>query len=735
MKKLLVYILILHTFVLFAQKNNTKKDDLKVGLVLSGGGAKGFAHIGALKVLEEAGVRIDYIGGTSAGAIIGGLYAAGYNATELDSIVRSYNFDKLVKDDITRNQLSLFQKENSEKYALSLPIKKNKITLPLALSKGQKLLNELSILTKHVHNINDFSKLPIPFYCIATDIENGEKVVLNKGFLPLAIKASGAFPTLFSPVEIDNRILVDGGVVDNYPIKLMKEKPVDIIIGIDVQDELSTRKDLNSAPKIVMQIISFQMYQSSKENKKMTDIYIHPNIAKFNVVSFDKIDEIIKSGEKETKKQFLTLKEIAKQQKKTKSISLKKLDTHKKMQINSISISGIKNYTRSYMLSKLKLKNIDSISYKKFNKNIMSLAAAQNCKAINYKLIPTSNGKTNIEFNLKESDLYKKIQLSAHFDDLYKTNILLNYTENHAFINNDLLSLDLIIGDNLRYNIDYIVDNGKHWMIGMKSYLNQFKRNFTIENQNQSLNTNQTFKIINVTNQIYLLTKNKEKYAFEIGAEHNFWAANYEVIENNQNVKHFLEKSHYFSPFSEIIIDTYDKKNFTKSGWLFKPKISFYLSSSDYNNNFEPFVQVKGKFGYAKTFGKFTTHFTTDYGISFGKPTASFNFYLGGSNQNFTQNFYSFLGYDIADLSAENFIKPSLKLSYEVFKKHHISATANYLSIKDNFFNDNIYFEDIKSGYSFGYGTETIIGPIELKYAYSPDNKKGFWHLNIGYWF
>src|SRR5690606_21117016 len=194
----------------------------KVGLVLSGGGAKGLAHIGVLKMIDSAGVRVDYIGGTSMGAIVGALYASGYTGKELDSIFRSMDFTALIQDDVPRGAKSFQEKENSERYALTLPFTDFRVSFPQAISGGQNIFNELVRLLYHVKDVDDFNKLPIPFLCVATNMETGEGVILDKGYLPEAILASGTFPSLFEPAEIDGKILIDGGVVNNYPIEQVR---------------------------------------------------------------------------------------------------------------------------------------------------------------------------------------------------------------------------------------------------------------------------------------------------------------------------------------------------------------------------------------------------------------------------------------------------------------------------------------------------------------------------------
>ncbi|MGB5317061.1 MAG: patatin-like phospholipase family protein, partial [Robiginitalea sp.] len=234
------------------------QQDIKVGLVLSGGGAKGMAHIGVLKVIEEAGVRIDYIGGTSMGAIVGALYSSGYSATQLDSLFKSNDFSVLIQDELPRTAKPFYEKEAAERYALTLPFQKFKVSIPAALSGGQNIYNELVQALYHVKDISDFNELPIPFFCIATDVETGEEVLLNKGYLPEAIMASGTFPSLFMPAEVDGKILIDGGVLNNYPIDRVRALGADIIIGVDVQHGLRVREELNSATEVLLQINNYR---------------------------------------------------------------------------------------------------------------------------------------------------------------------------------------------------------------------------------------------------------------------------------------------------------------------------------------------------------------------------------------------------------------------------------------------------------------------------------------------
>ncbi|MGI9549603.1 MAG: patatin-like phospholipase family protein, partial [Aurantibacter sp.] len=288
-----------------------EKEDIKVGVVLSGGGAKGLAHIGALKVIEETGVKVDYIGGTSMGAIVGGLYASGYTANQLDSLFRNTDLANLIQDNIPRSAKSFYEKSASEKYALTLPFDNLKLSIPQAYSGGQNIYNELVRVLYHVKDVGDFSKLPIPFLCIATNVETGDEVLLDRGYLPEAVMASGTLPSLFEPAAMGDQILIDGGVVNNYPIEEVRNMGADVIIGVDVQHGLRDREELQSATDILLQINNYRTAVDMVEKSQSTDIYIKPDIADYSVVDFDSGQNIIEGGAEAAREKLDELKKLS----------------------------------------------------------------------------------------------------------------------------------------------------------------------------------------------------------------------------------------------------------------------------------------------------------------------------------------------------------------------------------------------------------------------------------------
>jgi NTE family protein len=462
---LFTFILLLLPFNSIAQDSIKKP---KIGLVLSGGGAKGLAHIGVLKVIDSLGIKVDYIGGTSMGAIVGGLYASGYTGKQLDSIFKTLNIDDLVQDNIPRKSKLLFNKRSDDIYALSLPFKNLKLETPNALSKGFYNYHFLSKLTYHVRNTRDFKKLPIPFFCMATDIETGEEIILNKGIFPQALVASSSVPSIFYPIEIEGRLLVDGGVTNNYPVEKLKELGAEFIIGVDVQENLKDRKELQGITTIFGQISNFYTLSQMKNKQKLTNIYIKPEIKGYSVLSFENGKKIIENGEFATRN-FLT--ELQKFENKTyKKPELKLVKDS--IFIGNIGFTELKNYTRAYVLGKLRFKPNTKISFEDFQNGIQNLSNTQNFSAVKYQF-----NEKDIFISLRENKINTLLKFALHYDELYKSGALINITQKKIISKNDMVSLDLIFGDNFRYDFNYLIDNGYYFSFGINSSLNTFNKN------------------------------------------------------------------------------------------------------------------------------------------------------------------------------------------------------------------------------------------------------------------
>ncbi|QRK85749.1 patatin-like phospholipase family protein [Pseudomonas granadensis] len=301
----LLFCLLLGFLPLFVHASEAPRP--KIGLVLSGGAARGLAHIGVLKALEEQGIKIDAIAGTSMGAVVGGLYASGYKVDELEKLALSIDWQAALSDAPPREDVPFRRKQDDRDFLVKQKLSfrdDGSLGLPLGVIQGQNLALLLESLLAHTSDTRDFDKLPIPFRAVATDIANGEKVVFRKGHLPQVIRASMSIPAVFAPVELDGRLLVDGGMTDNIPLDVARQMGVDVAIVVDIGTPLRNRKQLATVVDVLNQSITLMTRSNSEEQLaalKSTDVLIQPALAAYGVTDFGKTQEMIDAGYRATR--------------------------------------------------------------------------------------------------------------------------------------------------------------------------------------------------------------------------------------------------------------------------------------------------------------------------------------------------------------------------------------------------------------------------------------------------
>ncbi len=277
---------------------NTSTTRPKIGLALSGGGARGLAHVGVLQAFEELQVPVDYIAGTSMGSIIGGLYASGMTIEELQEAVQTIEWTKVLRYKIDRNQLSYRDKQMQQRYFnFEFGFSKEGFTVPSGVVSGQELLLLLKRLTKNLY-LDDFSKLPIPFKAVATDLEDpNEPYLLSKGDLALALRASMAVPFAFAPITIDGRLLVDGGIVNNIPVDVVKNMGADIVVAVDIATPILNQVDSGSSfVTIYKQSMDISLIQNALQALKKADIIIEPDLKGLTLTDFEKSEKMMDRG-------------------------------------------------------------------------------------------------------------------------------------------------------------------------------------------------------------------------------------------------------------------------------------------------------------------------------------------------------------------------------------------------------------------------------------------------------
>ncbi len=272
------------------------------GLVLSGGAARGLAHIGVLKALEEQGVRIDAVAGTSMGAVIGGLYASGYSVQELEKLALELDWQQVLSDDPPRRDIPFRRKQDDLDFLVKRQLSfrdDGSLGLPLGVIQGQNLALLLERLLVHASDTRDFDRLPIPFRAVATDIANDKKVIFRSGHLPQAIRASMSIPAVFAPVEVDGRLLVDGGMVDNIPMDVARDMGVDRLIVVDIGTPLQPREQLLTVVDVLNQSITMMTRRNSEAQLatlRQEDLLVQPMLAAFGSTDFERAEQLIDAG-------------------------------------------------------------------------------------------------------------------------------------------------------------------------------------------------------------------------------------------------------------------------------------------------------------------------------------------------------------------------------------------------------------------------------------------------------
>ena len=298
-KSIFCILLLAISITAYSQDSTSVRTRPKVGLVLSGGGAKGAAHIGVLKYIEEAGIPIDFIAGTSMGSIVGGMYALGYSSEEILSIISEVDWDRLISNKVDRQKISFERKKESRNQLLTIPFdigtdkheiqsKSFKNSLPTGIVSGDNLINLFNSLSVGYSDPVDFNDLPTPFLCVATNVINGKADVLNKGVFSKSLRASMAIPVLFDPVKIDSTLYADGGLLNNFPAEQCRAMGADYVIGVSMSPGLeSDPKKLSSFFSQVKQLKEIITDKEFENYHKKCDIFISPDLKGVGMLSFD----------------------------------------------------------------------------------------------------------------------------------------------------------------------------------------------------------------------------------------------------------------------------------------------------------------------------------------------------------------------------------------------------------------------------------------------------------------
>ena len=690
----------------------------KIGLSLSGGGAKGFAHIGVLKVLDSLGVKVDYISGTSMGAIVGGLYASGYTGKEIEKVVMETDFYTIIANEKNRKETTFFDK-SVDKYILNIPVKDGKFNvLPKAISTGQKNIYLLKELFKNVSAINDFSKLPIPFMCIATNLESGKIEIFEQGDLVSSIMASSAFPSLMDPVKINDSLYIDGAMTINYPSKPLKDKGIDIVIGVDLSQGLANRDNLQSAIDILNQVIDFGIQKETKNQYQYTDVNIHPDLTGMTATSYDAKRAILDSGYVEAKKYVETLSLLPKRKDELLRVPLNSIYSNV-YKIDSLILENSNIFGKNYVQGKMNLRVPSLQTYGGINQMIDRLYSTNNYRLINYDIVQ-KNDQNYLKLNVTEDDTRFFLKFGLHYDEVFKTGLLLNATAKRLLFRNSTVSLDVVVGDKPRYYLNYFIDNG--YIPGFGVYASGMSLDLRDIGSNVYENWN-WFR-----NEAFIQSVWRDKYAIGGGISHDYYEGKFTWESSYSDTHNFI------NPYVFIKTDTQDNTSFpTKGLFLYaEGKVLDLLNKEQEGRTFQ--LKISSQINFPLN-SWLTYRLGLFGGVTVGDEISSFYQYrIGGLFEQNVGNFVKFQGYEFGQLHSKNLLTASNTFQFNFSKNYYVDA---HLSI-GNLFNDIkvddiLHISESSAGITAGY--KSPFGQIKLNYSRSLNRNNNILSVILGHWF
>lgn len=428
-----------------------------VGLALSGGAARGFAHVGVLEVLEDAGVPVDAVSGTSMGAVIGGLYASGLSVEAIRAVAADVDWERLFDDAPERRNLPVERKVEEGRTVVSLPVRGWLPRLPTGIIEGQRITLLLTGLTWHVHPVRDFRDLPIPFVAVATDAGTGDAVVLAEGFLPEAMRASLAIPTVFAPVEIDGRFLVDGGIARNLPAPDVAALGADIVICSDVTKPLQPADSLRSLVDILTQTIAYRTVERRDEDVERCDVLIAPDIRGIESGDFARAREIIERGREAAEAALDTLEALGLLDARLRGAAFESGVRRETVPVRELRISGLERTRESTVRNSLELEVPDTIPRSEIDEAVARLYDTGLFERVSYRLdLPERAGTDPADPDGRILDVIVRdesrdyLGLGYRYEGEYKASILATAAVRNALLLGSTLLADLRIGEQTR---------------------------------------------------------------------------------------------------------------------------------------------------------------------------------------------------------------------------------------------------------------------------------------------
>jgi len=721
----------------------------KIGLVLSGGGAKGISHIGILQAIDSAGLKIDYLTGTSMGSVIGGLYAIGYSGKQIENISDHLDWDAILSNKPDYTDVSIDEKDEYGKYSLELGIKDFKPQIGTGLIESEELWLTLNELFMPVYDIKDFSKFNIPFKCIATDLTNGQAVVLSKGEIVTAVRSSMAIPSVFTAIDYDSTKLVDGGIIRNFPVTDIKEMGADIVIGVNLFTGLPDISKLNNILDVFYQITQYRDAEDLVIEKKLCNLIIEPPVSKYSAGSFEASDSIMLIGKEMGKLYYPYFKHLADSLNELYPVDYSpngRLPKTEKIVIDKIMFYGCHNTSMSLLHDKLQIKPGNAYTAKQINMGFRKAYSSRYYDNVYYELEPTSEGHAVLKCKVKET-LMTQVKLGLSYHSYTGAAVLANVTVRNLLLDKSRTMFKIAIGENLMALVEH------KQAFGPKAN-NYFNFSFRLENlplniYNEAEKTSQ----YNVHYSHFDINYTRvfgTDWSLGAGIRHQTNKFSPEVADNamvkgdmNSNYTYLRSEARTtnrrlyptsgfeFSAEAGIIfsrkadMEAYDNEgNTTDVSYIIDGKPEFYRFMVNYSR-------------FRSLSKKLVILYNLQAGLTLNSQGFIFdNFYMGGVQQLYNRQI-SFVGINEGQISTTSLTSLLVGMQYNFMGSLFLTGKVNSGIYNFSTFANAYDQDEMKwiNGFSLGLGYNLGPLPMEFTAMYSPEIRKIYPHIKIGFLF
>lgn len=716
----------------------------KIGVTLSGGGAKGLAHIGILKAIDSAGLKVDYITGTSMGSIIGSLYAVGYPADSIEKIVRTIDWELLLGTQSSFRSIFMEEKDEYTKYTLELPWVNHRFHLGSGILEGQELWLKFSELFFPVYDLKKFSQFSIPFRCIGTDVGTGDAVVLKDGEITTAIRASMAIPSVFTAVNLKDKTLIDGGLVRNFPVRDVKEMGADFVIGSNVASGLMPSSKVRNVLQILMQVAFFREAEDNKKEVAQCDLYIPFNMEKYSMGSFSDANGILELGLEQGRKLYPHFKHLADSLDAIYGPSgfrKKRLPEVEKVRISSSEVKGHDKTSAAFFLHTMNFRNNEEYTAKKLANMVRQAYGTRYYSRIVYTLIKLEDGTCRIVFEVKENPLtFAKVGL--HYNKFSGVGLIGNFTTRNKLIRNSRSLVSINLGETFRVRGEHLQYMGRQKKVATILDM-QFDR-FDITTHNEKfirdgLYRQNTFRFAGKTQ----FSANR---SFTVGLGTRFeWVQYNPILSSGFKIK---GSSNFFNTNIYLAHNSLDRAFFPRNGikidaeagWVGRQQenISILASGTDPTPGLpgistSPYTRtVLNLDVYSSTGKKTTLLLNLQSGINFRYTHNAMNEFIVGGMTRMLRNQITFAGVPEGTLFTPSVVTMQGGLRYQVLGNTYLTGRANVLFT--NLISKSAYFNnpDFLSGYSLTFSYNFALGPLEMSAMYCDQTRKIQSYINLG---